>query len=247
MLTCAIYVLFTTTLRPAHDIGTAAVNMGAGSASPFLRWAPARVAVGRGRLCGSRWAAPTPWRDLPRALHWCQGRQHEGHVASRLPAPTLAVQPAHTHTPRCHAWTMPARSATQCQPVQSSACLCACRAEETTVDGVSARLGSGRVRLPRGGVGRGPGRANDAQSQLRIGSSTQPRPRAAGNSRGCDEPRPPIGHAKRSVVARVRGRAGSSPARVPLRGWGASRQVARNKFGGRLACLEVPSWVMPRA
>ena len=43
------------------------------------------------------------------------------------------------------------------------------------------------------------------------------------------------------------GRAGSSPARVPLRGWGASRQVARNKFGGRLACLEVPSWVMPRA
>ena len=42
----------------AHDIGTAAVNMGAGSASPFLRWAPARVAVG---------PAPTPWRDLPRA------------------------------------------------------------------------------------------------------------------------------------------------------------------------------------
>ena len=29
--------------------------------------------------------------------------------------------------------------------------------------------------------------------------------------------------------------------------WGASRQVARNKFGGRLACLEVPSWGMPRA
>ena len=105
----------------------------------------------------------------------------------------------------------------------------------------------GLVRLPRGGVGRGPGRANDAPSQLRIGSSMQPRPRAAGKSRGCDEPRPPIGHAKRSVVARVRGRAGSSPARVPLRGWGASRQLARNRFGGRLACLEVPSWVMPRA
>ena len=148
-------------------------------------------------------------------------------------APTLAVQSTgfldcsarahtHTHSPRRHAWTMPASSATQCQPVQPSACLCACRAVETTVDGVSARLGSGRVRLPRGGVGRGPGRANDALSQLRIGSSMQPRPRAAGKSRGCDEPRPPIGHAKRSVVARVRGGPDLAPAgaNLPVAGLG---------------------------
>jgi len=178
--------------------------------------------------------------------HACFCPPHARCPINGLPGLLRARAHTHTHTPRRHAWTMPASSATQCQPVQPSACLCACRAVETTVDGVSARLGSGRVRLPRGGVGRGPGRANDAPSQLRIGSSMQPRPRAAGKSRGCD-PRPPIGHAKRSVVARVRGRAGSSPARVPLRGWGASRQVARNKFGGRLACLEVPSWGMPRA
>ena len=76
----------------AHGIGTAALNMGAGSVSPFLRWA----------RCPP---APTPWRDLPRALHWCQGRQH-GACRLLLHAPTgQSHTTLHRPLPCSEQWT----------------------------------------------------------------------------------------------------------------------------------------------
>ena len=147
----------------ALDVGTASVKVDAGSASPFLRGAPARVAVG---------PTPSPWRDLSRALHWCGAMagnmRHMVHAAAGFCPPharcainvlpgllrARALTYTCTQAPRRHA-----REFQQSVPASPTRMLVCMPCGENSCGWRVRATGRwpGLVRLPRRGVGRGPG------------------------------------------------------------------------------------------